>query len=53
MSDPFSLDNCIAVSPRFTRSVALQRDFESPSALEGYILRSDRRVSGSLTILGE
>src|SRR5262249_31133017 len=33
-----TLDQLVVVSPRFTRSVALVRDFRRVNALEGYIL---------------
>jgi hypothetical protein len=32
------LDQVVTVCPRFTRSVALVRDFERPNALDGYVL---------------
>jgi len=38
MSKPYALDQVISVKSRFTRSMSLVRDFESPDALEGYIL---------------
>lgn len=38
MSKPYSLDQIISVKSRFARSMSLVRDFESPDALEGYIL---------------
>ena len=43
MSGTFSLKNHVTVSPRFTRSVALMRDADSLSALEGYILTPNGR----------
>ena len=38
MSKPYPLDHIVSVKSRFTRSMSLVRDFESPGALEGYIL---------------
>jgi len=38
MPDVVSLEEIVRVSPRFTRSIALTRDFDRADALEGYIL---------------
>jgi hypothetical protein len=38
MSDVFPLYQLVGVNSRFARSISLVRDFESPDALEGYIL---------------
>ena len=38
MSDAATLGTLVTVNPRFTRSVSLIRDFDSPDALKGYIV---------------
>ncbi len=38
MAGVIPLDQVVTVSPRFTRSIALVRDFDRPDALEGYVL---------------
>ena len=38
MSTALLLHEVVQVSARFARSVSLLRDFESPEALDGYIL---------------
>ena len=49
MLGTFSLLDHVIVSPRFTRSVALPRNFDRPDALEGYILTpTGRGVLGRL-----
>lgn len=49
MAGAFPLHPHVTVSPRFTRSVALLRDFDRPDSLDGYILTpTGRGVLGRL-----
>jgi hypothetical protein len=44
MPGVISLEEVVRVSPRFTRSIALGRDFDRADALEGYILTPTGRI---------
>lgn len=49
MAGVIPLDQVVTVSPRFTRSIALVRDFDRPDALEGYVLTpTGRAILGRL-----
>ena len=37
------ISDLLKVSPRFTRSVNLERDFSDPGALEGYVATTETR----------
>lgn len=51
------LSNIVSVAPRFSRSISIERDSASPSALEGYIVTSTgrevlERIGSSLSGVG-
>jgi hypothetical protein len=49
MAGVIPLDRVVTVSPRFTRSIALVRDFDRPGALDGYVLTpTGRAILGRL-----